>query len=140
MHVQTRTFLWLSEAHFCFHLSNLFPLISAAQIMNTPFPVNRATIIRVVILFVTARQTGAEALPIVRGVQLQPIAAQIARVAQALELCGAPLGTEPQAALKAGSCLTDEAGAVERSQQGLDPLCVGEEGISPERRVKVQAG
>ena len=33
----------------------------------------------------------ADALPVVRGVELQPLAAQAKRVAQALELVGSPL-------------------------------------------------
>ena len=43
----------------------------------------------------------AQNLPIVRGVELQPLAAQVERVAQALELAGSPLTKEQQAALDA---------------------------------------
>ncbi|MFO0788010.1 MAG: hypothetical protein U0805_01040 [Pirellulales bacterium] len=42
----------------------------------------------------------ADELAIVRDVELQPLAAQVERVSQALELVGAPLTSEQQESLK----------------------------------------
>lgn len=83
----------------------------------------------------------AEQLPLVPEVEFQPLAAQTARVLQALELIGEPLAAEDAAALRK----ITEAGAggpaqVERIQQLLDKHCLVGVHINPESRVKVQQG
>ena len=85
-------------------------------------------------------QANAQSLPIVRGVALQPLAAQVERVTQALELAGSPLTKEQQTALDAALVNADAAAAVEQIQKTLDPLCLAEVDINPESRVKVQLG
>lgn len=82
----------------------------------------------------------AEPLPIVTNVELQPLAAQAKRVAQALELAGTPLGKERQAALEKALALGDEAQAIKAIQAVLDPLCLVGVTINPESRVKVASG
>ena len=82
----------------------------------------------------------AQDLPVVRGVEFQPLAAQVERVVQALELAGSPLGKEQHAALQAALSTKDRAAAVEKIQQVLDPLCLVGVEINPESRVKVQIG
>ena len=79
-------------------------------------------------------------LPIVRGVEFQPLAAQVERIEQALELAGAPLSKEQHAALQAALGAKERAAAIENIQQVLDPLCLALVEINPESRVKVQAG
>jgi hypothetical protein len=83
----------------------------------------------------------AEELPLVPQVEFQPLAAQAARVLQALELIGEPLAAEDAAALRK----ITEAGAggaaqAERIQQLLDQHCLVGVHINPESRVKVQQG
>jgi hypothetical protein len=82
----------------------------------------------------------AQPLPLVRGVELQPLAAQVERVVQALELAGSPLEQARQDALKAALAEANAATALEKIQQVLDPLCLAAVAINPESRVKVQAG
>jgi len=79
-------------------------------------------------------------LPIVRGVELQPLTAQARRVAQALEQLGAPLSEKQQADLEAAAKLTDADKAAEAIQKVLDPLCLVGVTINPESRVKVARG
>ncbi len=82
----------------------------------------------------------AQTLAPVRSVDLQPLAAEVERVTQAMFLTGSPLAKEQQAGLQAAAQLKDPAAAVDRIQQILDPLCLVEVDINPESRVKVQAG
>src|SRR5205807_1780070 len=82
-----------------------------------------------------------DALEIVRGVDLQPLAAQAKRVAQALDqMLGAPLSERQQADLDAALKLTDADKAAEAIQKILDPLCVVAVTVNPESRVKVARG
>ncbi|MEX0611412.1 MAG: hypothetical protein WD229_04765, partial [Pirellulales bacterium] len=82
----------------------------------------------------------AQSLPLVRDVGLQPLAAQVERVVQALELTGSPLPAEQNTALRAALSETDEAKAISRIQEVLDPLCLVGVQINPESRVKVAEG
>ncbi|HET6882394.1 MAG TPA: CehA/McbA family metallohydrolase [Pirellulales bacterium] len=81
----------------------------------------------------------SEALPLVRQVELQPLKAQVKRVAQALELLGSPLEAKQQAALTAAIDDVEPASAV-AIQQVLDPLCLVGVNINAESRVKVSVG
>ncbi len=63
-----------------------------------------------------AAAAGAAELPLVPGVELQPLAAQAKRVATALELLGSPLSGEQQAALEKAAANTSPAEAVEQIQ------------------------
>jgi hypothetical protein len=83
----------------------------------------------------------AEDLPIVRGVERQPLVAQARRVAQALdEMLGAPLSKKQQADLEKALKLTDADAAAESIQKVFDPLCLAAVHINPESRVKVARG
>lgn len=82
----------------------------------------------------------AEPLPPVSGVELQPLQAQVRRVAQALELVGSPLSAEQHAALERAIAETNPDKAVTDIQAVLDPLCLAGVNINPESRVKVAAG
>ncbi|MFN0172776.1 MAG: CehA/McbA family metallohydrolase [Bryobacteraceae bacterium] len=82
-----------------------------------------------------------EELPVVPNVEYQPLAAQVARVLQALELIGEPLEAGDAAAVKkildAGS---GGAQQVLKIQEILDRHCLVGVNINPESRVKVQQG
>jgi hypothetical protein len=72
----------------------------------------------------------AETLPVIATVERQPLAAQVERVVQALELTGEPFAEK--AALAGAS--------VEKIQEILDKYCLVGLEINPEARVKVQQG
>ncbi|MBM3814699.1 MAG: hypothetical protein FJW20_23995 [Acidimicrobiia bacterium] len=83
----------------------------------------------------------AEQLPIVEKVEFQPLAAQTARVVQALELIGEPMAAADAAELN--KILQSPAGGpneVKRIQTILDRHCLAGIDINPESRVKVQQG
>jgi len=87
-----------------------------------------------------AEKSQTEPLPLVLGVEAQPLRAQVERVAQALELTGSPLSAEERAALDKAVAQEDPAKSVRRIQAVLDPLCLVGVNINPESRVKVMAG
>jgi hypothetical protein len=75
-------------------------------------------------------------LPVV-AVETQPLAAQAARVADALALAGSPLPAADRTALAAAAERPDAAAAI---QGILDRYCLLDVHINPESRVKVAAG
>ncbi|MFN7925462.1 MAG: CehA/McbA family metallohydrolase [Bryobacteraceae bacterium] len=83
----------------------------------------------------------AEELPLVSKVEFQPLAAQVARVVQALEVIGEPLPAADAAAIKK---VTDQpsggAKEIEALQAILDKHVLVGININPESRVKVQQG
>jgi hypothetical protein len=82
-----------------------------------------------------------ETLPIVlTQVEHQPLAAQVGRVAAALELLGTPLTNQTAERLQQVRESTNHDEAIRQIQSILDPLCVAAVNISPESRVKVSVG
>ncbi len=80
-------------------------------------------------------------LPLVlTSVEHQPLAAQAARVAAALEMLGAPLGKEASQRLQQAIESKDPDEAIKQIQAVLDPLCLAAVNINPESRVKVAVG
>ena len=75
----------------------------------------------------------AEELPLVTNVEFQPLAAQVARVLQALELVGEPLPAADAQQLRSATSIED-------IQKILDKYCIAGVNINPESRVKVQQG
>ncbi len=84
---------------------------------------------------------GAQELPVVTKVDYQPLAAQVARVLDALWSIGQPLESADAAELRrlAGGA-PDPAGAIAGMQKILDKYCLVGVNINPESRVKVQPG
>jgi len=92
-------------------------------------------------LALTTAVCWAEELPIVAAVEFQPLAAQISRVLQALELVGEPLPKEDAAEVqKLIQNGPPSARTTERLQRILDKYCLAGVDINPESRVKVQQG
>jgi hypothetical protein len=85
-------------------------------------------------------QDTAAALPEVGGVELQPLAAQVKRLTEALDYLGAPLAPAKQKALEAAMAMADEKAATRTIQAILDPLCLVSVNINPEMRVKAAQG
>jgi hypothetical protein len=80
------------------------------------------------------------ALPIVEGVEAQPLAVQVNRLREALDYLGTPLSDAENARLDAALKQSD-AEALSRGVQGvLDARCLFGVQISPESRVKVSPG
>ena len=82
----------------------------------------------------------AVALPLVEGVEIQPLQAQARRIAQALELSGQPLSEEQQSRLEASLNETDAKKALAQIQALFDPMCLVGININAESRVKVERG
>ncbi|MBX6311327.1 MAG: CehA/McbA family metallohydrolase [Isosphaeraceae bacterium] len=82
----------------------------------------------------------AEALPRVDEVELQPLAAQVRRVVEALEMLGEPLPAAAKTRLEQAMAADDAPAGVHSIQEVLDPYCLIGITINPESRVKAQAG
>jgi hypothetical protein len=80
------------------------------------------------------------AAPAPVDVELQPLAAQVARVVEALQYLGAPLPDSDRAALVAATAGIDERAATARIQAILDRHCLLDVHINPESRVHVTQG
>jgi len=100
----------------------------------------RTPLVAVVWIVLAGQLSAAEKLPLVSGVELQPLRAQAKRVAEALEAAGAPLSETQQAQLDAALTKTDPAEGAKAIQEIFDPLCLVGININPESRVKVQVG
>lgn len=82
----------------------------------------------------------AQELPVIANVEHQPLAAQVARLLEALEMLGEPLPAADSAALKAQLQSRDAAKAAAAIQNILDKHCLIGININPESRVKAQQG
>ena len=80
------------------------------------------------------------ALPLVRGIEAQPLRRQAQRVAEALASRGVPLSKEQAAALDKAIQESDEEKCAEAIQKVFDPLCLVGVNINAESRVKVALG
>jgi hypothetical protein len=74
------------------------------------------------------------------ALELQPFAAQVKRVQEALEFLGAPLAPAQRDALAAAAASPDSSAAVQQIQNILDPLCLFRVTINAEMRVRVAPG
>jgi hypothetical protein len=75
-----------------------------------------------------------------KDVDLQPLAAQATRVADAMDALGSPLAADDRKALEAAAKADDHAKGVEAIQKVLDRYCLVFVNINPEARVKVARG
>ncbi len=73
-------------------------------------------------------------------VALQPLAQHVRRLEDALSYRGQPLAPETHRAINEAVAMQDEAAAVARLQELLEPLVLAVVEINPESRVKVTAG
>jgi hypothetical protein len=96
------------------------------------FPV--AVCVMAAVSIVQARSSGLHAVP----VELQPLAAQVGRVVEALDYLGTPLPESDRKAIQAALSGSDERAATARLQEVLDPFCLLDVHINPESRVSVK--
>jgi hypothetical protein len=90
---------------------------------------------------VVASGMSAEELPLVTGVEFQPLAAQVGRVLQAMEVIGEPMPKADAAAVQKLIAMPNGGAAqVEAVQKILDKYVLAGIEINPESRVKVQQG
>ena len=83
----------------------------------------------------------AQELPIVSGVEHQPLAAQAVRLVEALQILGEPLPDRETSQLKKlAEAVSGRAEAVLEIQEILDRHCLVGVNINPESRVKVEEG
>ena len=103
---------------------------------------SRVLLILLAILTIVDRAVAADAvkLPLVEGVELQPLAAQVGRLVEALDYLGAPLAKAEQERLREAASQSDETKGVALIQELLDPHCLAGVNINPEMRVKVAVG
>lgn len=121
----------------------LDPAVAAGR---PPFPM--PTPFRRCVVFAASLCTAASLPPSARGaelalvqpVELQPLAAQVSRLQDALEYLGAPLSAAEKERLAQAGASADRAAAVRAIQQVLDPHCLFGVSINPEMRVKVARG
>src|SRR5437867_5129102 len=93
-----------------------------------------------VTLLLAQRALGQAKLPLVKGAELQPLAAQVQRLIEATDYLGVPLSGRDKKALQSAMRETDAEKGVETIQKILDPHCLVGVNINPEMRVKVAAG
>ena len=87
-----------------------------------------------------ADQARGQVVPKVPGVELQPLAAQVRRLSDALDYLGQPLPSTVQEKLKAALAMPDQGKAVLAVQETLDPHCLAYVNINAESRVKAEPG
>jgi hypothetical protein len=105
--------------------------------MSSPLWQVAATLLFALVLLVplVARQVA-----LIQQVELQPLAAHVARLIQTLEYLGAPLADADRKGLDGALHETDRARAVAAFQQVLDKYCLLDVHINPESRVRVAQG
>src|SRR5882762_9372976 len=93
----------------------------------------------VLVLFFTVI-VSAQELSIVPTVEHQPLAAQVLRLVEALQILGEPLSASETSELKRLSDAGSARGSVVEIQKILDRHCLVGVNINPESRVKVEEG
>ena len=79
-------------------------------------------------------------LALVDEVELQPLAAQVQRLVEALDNLGVPLSDAEKSRLRDASNQGEAAKGIAQIQEVLDPHCLVAVNINPEMRVKVAVG
>ena len=91
-------------------------------------------------LLLMVPHASAQELPLVRGVEGQPLVAQVMRLKEALAFLGSSLEAEDEARLEALTDRAPDESVVVEIQEILDPYCIAMVEINPEARVKVMPG
>jgi hypothetical protein len=91
-------------------------------------------------LFSLAAAAETSSLPLVKGVEIQPLAAEVKRVIETLDYLGSPLASTERQEIEKAIAGSDSAAAAETVQRILDPHCLIGISINPEMRVKAVQG
>ena len=97
----------------------------------------RSAIFSIVSTALLAHPLGSRLLA---AVQVQPLAAQVRRLVEAMAYLGEPLPDMDRKQLEAAANLSEEARAVAEIQRVLDPRCLLTVRINPESRVSTERG
>jgi hypothetical protein len=92
------------------------------------------------VLLIASIARAADPLPIVSKVAMQPLAAHVKQLSEALDYLGNPLPDEVKTKLTIALAEAVPEKQVQLIQQVLDPLCLMGVTINPESRVKVAMG
>ncbi len=92
------------------------------------------------VLLCLVRSLSAADLPLVTGVDLQPLLAQVRRVIEAAELLGVPFNADEKSALDATALKFDPGVSIAKIQSILDAHCLFAVTINSEMRVKAVPG
>src|SRR6058998_3456760 len=98
------------------------------------------TLIPSLVLLCHSAVGAAPAAALVKGVEWQPLAAQVERLFEALDYLGSPVSPEIKTEFEQLQQGKGDEAAVEKVQKLLDPLCLLLVEINPESRVKVAKG
>src|SRR5437867_3199477 len=101
---------------------------------------SRPRMILLCVALALAAPVNAAELPKVSKVDLQPLAAQVRRLVEALDFIGAPLPAADKEALRAAAADAYELRAVQAIQTTLDKHCLLGVRISAPGRLTVQPG
>ncbi len=100
-----------------------------------------AACITLAVCIILAATAAGQQLPVVAGVEHQPLAAQVIRLLDSLDYLGEPLPPAEAAELRRLAGVSgNNAEAVAAIQKILDPHCLIGVNINPESRVKLQEG
>jgi hypothetical protein len=100
----------------------------------------RSSALVLCLLLICSNARAADPLPLVSKVSLQPLAAHVKQLTEALDYLGNPLPEQTRAALNIALSEADPAKQIQLIQEVLDPLCLLGVTINPESRVKVAIG
>ena len=106
----------------------------------TPHPAIRRRYLLVLAAFCAALLFEAVPVSAQPTTPLQPLAQQARRLEDAMNYLGQPFSAEVHDGINQAVAMEDEAGAVARLQELLDPYVLAEVNINPESRVKVVPG
>src|SRR5438128_10411583 len=98
------------------------------------------TLITSLVLLCRSAVGAAPAAPMVKGVEWQPLAAQVERLFEALDYLGSPVSSEIKETFQNLQQGKGDEAAVVQVQKLLDPLCLLLVEINPESSVKVNRG
>ena len=99
--------------------------------------VTALTLAAALTLTLAAQERAVRPLP---SIALQPLAQQVRRLETALRYLGEPLSPADAQRIDEAIAAADEAGAVARLQEVLDPRVLATVHINPESRVRVEQG
>src|SRR5437016_3553691 len=100
----------------------------------------RCVVCASIVLLIAAASAPAGDLPKVTKVELQPLAAQVQRLADALDFLGSPLPAADKDALTRAATGKDQANAIDSIQTILDKHCLAGVRITPGKELEIEPG
>ncbi len=101
---------------------------------------SRGAMLSLVLFTTVAAHAGAADLPKVRNVELQPLAAQVQRLLDALDFLGAPLPEKDTKTLREVGDVKDKSAAINTIQTVLDAHCLAGVRITSREKIETFSG